>query len=110
MKTSPLHYPNLIEAVQKFGQLKALKFAELLQHKTEQLSKKAKCLALIAFLISSLSVSAYLLVFKSSSFSTLPDQLPTSNLPYFPKAENRNTATDSLFYQTLKLQINKNHD
>jgi|GEM_PF-7030222 len=110
MKTSPLHYPSPIEAVREFGQLKARKFADLLGYKTEQLSKKAKYLSLILFLISSLSASVYLLVVKSSSFSTLPDQLPTSNLPYFPKAENRNTTTDSLFYQILKLQTNKNHD
>lgn len=110
MKTNSLHYPNHFEGVQEFGQLKARKFAELLGHKTEQLSNKAKYLGLILFLISSLSASVYLLVVKSSSFSTLPDLLPTSNLPYFPKAENRNTTTDSLFYQTLKLQTNKNHD
>lgn len=102
MKTNSLHYPNPIEAVQEFGQFKARKFAELLGHKTEQLSKKAKYLALIAFLISSLNVSVYLLVIKSSSFSSLPDQIPTSNLPYFPKAGNRNTTTDSLFLSNAK--------
>ncbi len=96
MKTSPLHYPNLIEAVQEFGQLKALKFAELLQHKTEQLSKKAKYLGLILFLISSVSASIYLLSSNNLSSSSLPDQLPSTLLLYFPDLEGSNTGTDSL--------------
>ncbi|WP_339869646.1 hypothetical protein [uncultured Algoriphagus sp.] len=110
MKTNSLHYPNPIEAVQEFGQLKARKFADLLGHKTEQLSNKTKYLGLILFLISSVSASAFMLVVKSSSISTLPDQLPTSNLPYFPDLGTSNSVTDSLFYLTLKFQSNKNHD
>ncbi|WP_092899367.1 hypothetical protein [Algoriphagus aquimarinus] len=110
MKTSPLHYPSLIEAVREFKQLKAVKFAALLQHKTEQLSKKAKYLVFILFLICSLSASTYLLVVKGSSISTLPDQLPTTNLPYFPDVGNSKSDTDSLFCQSPKLQTNINHD
>ncbi|WP_111612344.1 hypothetical protein [Algoriphagus yeomjeoni] len=93
---TPQTHPNPIEAVQEFGQLQAQKFAELLHHRTEKLSQRAKYLYLILFLLISLSGCAYLLVFKSSSFSPPKEPLPTTNLPYFPDLGNSNSDPDSL--------------
>lgn len=106
MNSKPVNHTNPFRAVREFGISKALKFATLLQHKTEQLSKSAKYGGLLVFLIIALSANTTLM-FYSTAPTNMHQKPAEILLPYIPDQEN---LADSLILNQSKNQTNNRHD
>ncbi|PZX51505.1 hypothetical protein LV84_03662 [Algoriphagus ratkowskyi] len=106
MNSKPVNHTNPFRAVREFGVSKALKFATLLQHKSEQLSKSAKYGGLLVFLIIALSANT-----TQMFYSTAPTKLhqkPADIL--LPYISDQDTLADSLILNQSNIQTNNRHD
>ena len=111
MKTTPISCPHPVQAVQEFGQRKALKFAVLLTQNYEKLSSTTRYLILLLFISISVAGSMYLLLSKDIvSKTSAPLNSGNGPLLYFPCPKEEHYTGDSLFETDLPQQTNNSHD